>query len=326
MEQYPYSVCVPQTDGDASDVIQHLIDENPNRTIFFPDGEYLLSKPICTPADPKKSVHLQLSNFAVLKAADDWSSEEAMVRLGGIAPFNSITIDGSNYGITGGIIDGNGRADGISVDSGRETRILEVSVKHTRIGIHIKFGANSGSSDADIMNVNIVGTGGTDSVGVLVEGYDNSFTNMRIANVFTGFDIRSGGNVLRNIHPLYTSDYTDYQESAAFRDSNENNWYNFCYSDQFAVCFRQTSGGRNIYSDCFGFWYSSKGGKTTAFRADKAFNSIVSHLKICFRGDTENTLLSVGEDGGCGVFETPAVRGLAAEDTAYLPYLSGKVI
>ena len=31
---------------DVSDEIQALIDANPNRTIFFPDGEYLVSKPI----------------------------------------------------------------------------------------------------------------------------------------------------------------------------------------------------------------------------------------------------------------------------------------
>ena len=50
---------------DASDAIQQLIDENPNRTIFFPDGVYRLRKPICTPADPAKSVSLQLASFAV---------------------------------------------------------------------------------------------------------------------------------------------------------------------------------------------------------------------------------------------------------------------
>ena len=69
---------------DVADQIQKLIDENPNRTIYFPDGVYVLSHPILTPADPKKSVDLKLSNYAVLKAADGWSSEQAMVRLGGM--------------------------------------------------------------------------------------------------------------------------------------------------------------------------------------------------------------------------------------------------
>ena len=49
---------------DVSEELQKIIDENPNRTIFFSDGEYYLSKPIFTPADPKKSVSLKLSNYA----------------------------------------------------------------------------------------------------------------------------------------------------------------------------------------------------------------------------------------------------------------------
>ena len=39
---------------DVSEELQKIIDENPNRTIFFPDGEYYLSKPIFTPATLKK--------------------------------------------------------------------------------------------------------------------------------------------------------------------------------------------------------------------------------------------------------------------------------
>ena len=37
---------------DVSAAIQKIIDSNPNRTLYFPDGIYLISKPISTPADP----------------------------------------------------------------------------------------------------------------------------------------------------------------------------------------------------------------------------------------------------------------------------------
>ena len=50
---------------DVSDAIQNVINRNPNRTIFFPDGAYMISKPILTPADPKKSVALVLSIYAL---------------------------------------------------------------------------------------------------------------------------------------------------------------------------------------------------------------------------------------------------------------------
>ena len=90
---------------DVADMLQKLIDDNPKRTIYFPDGVYLLSHPIATPAKPSLSVDLRLSNYAVLKAAPDWKDPEAIVRLGGKVPFNDIRTNGSNYGLTGGIID-----------------------------------------------------------------------------------------------------------------------------------------------------------------------------------------------------------------------------
>ena len=141
---------------DVSDGLQQLIDSNPNRTIFFPDGTYLLRKPILTPAHPEKSVDLQLSNFAKIKASQDWDSSEAMIRLGASHPANDIYTCGSNYGINGGIVDGSGIANGISIDGGRETYIRNVNIKNTRIGIHVKTGANNGSSDADIHSFKLI--------------------------------------------------------------------------------------------------------------------------------------------------------------------------
>ena len=116
---------------DVSDAIQKVIDTHPNRTLYFPDGTYLLSKPIATPAEPTLSVDLQLSNYAIIKAAPGWTNSEALVRLGGIHPANNIRTPGSNYSFTGGIIDGSGVAKGISIDSGRETKVRCVSMKST---------------------------------------------------------------------------------------------------------------------------------------------------------------------------------------------------
>ncbi|MBE6607555.1 MAG: hypothetical protein E7633_03240 [Ruminococcaceae bacterium] len=311
---------------DVADDIQNIIDANPNRTIYFPDGTYILSKPICTPADPKKSVSLQLSKYAIIKASDDWNSEEALVRLGGKDAFNDIYTDGSNYSFVGGIVDGNERANGISIDSGRETLIRDVSIKHTVIGIHIKRGANSGSSDADIMNVNIVGRGDTSSKGVLIEGWDNTFTNMRIAKVFTGVEIRSAGNFLRNIHPLYVSNYEDYENSCAFRDVEGGNFYNNCYSDQFGIGFYTAESRLSTFDSCFCFWYSPKMGRHTAFKAEKKFCSVVANFKSGFRNDTENILLSVGESGGNGILSNPIVNPNILADDTYKEYLRGEVI
>ena len=188
---------------DVSDELQKIILDNPNKTIYFPDGEYLISKPICTPGNPKHAVSLELSTFAVIRATENWSEDEALVRMGAAEPYNDIYTPGSNYYFTGGILDGSGKANGISIDSGRETCIHHVSIKNTRVGIHIKWGANNRSSDADVHSVNIVGNDAKDSIGVWLVGHDNTLTNMRIASVHTGILAESGGNIFRNLHPLY---------------------------------------------------------------------------------------------------------------------------
>ena len=309
---------------DAADALQALIDGNPNRTIYLPDGVYLLSHPICTPADPRKSVDLQLSNYAVLRAAQSFSGA-ALVRLGGKDPANDTATPGSNYSLTGGVLDGSGFANGVTIESGRETAIREVSIKNTVVGIHILYGANAGSSDADVRNINIIGTGGTDSVGILVDGYDNTFTDIRIGHVFVGVHLRASGNSMRNLHPLYYSDYTDYENSCAFLDECGSNVYDYCYSDQFCVGFRTVGNISNIYTNCFCYWYSAAGGREIGFYADGKFQSTVTNTRITFRDDTRNAVLKTTRFFGSGTFDNLLVRASDSADKSYLRFVRGNL-
>ena len=294
----------PSSGEDVSEALQQLIDANPNRTIYFPDGEYVISKPICTPAEPTLSVALQLSNYAIIRAAEGWSHTEAMIRLGGKDEANNIATPGSNYYLDGGVIDGDGVAKGVSIDSGRETVIRNTSIKNVEVGIHVKRGANNNSSDCDITGVNIVGNNSSTSVGLLVEGYDNTFTNMRIAAVHTGVELRSQANSLRNIHPLYYGGKDGYDlTSTGFLDLAGNNWYEFCYSDEFAAGFTIAKDRRSLYNDCFAYWYSNRGDKHVGIKAEGKFNSSVRNLNLGFakhNAAKENVVLEVGEAGGKG--------------------------
>lgn len=314
---------------DVSDAIQKVIDENPNRTIFFPDGEYVLAKPIATSANPKNSVSLHLSNYAVLKAADGWDHTEAMVRLGGAEAFNNIMTNGSNYYFYGGIIDGNGVANGISIDSGRETSVRNVSIKHTYIGLHIKTGANSRSSDADIDTVNIVGNNKAGSIGVYVVGYDNTLTNMRIANVQTGVKLEGAGNFLRNLHPLmiYSEEpQYDYTESVGFDDQSGGNWYDFCYSDQFAVGFKMANHTLSTYQTCFCFWYK-KDDMQVGFQATGKFNSTIWNTKVNLsHKDITSAYIQVATPGGGGQIDCPIFNVENDTNSQYKDYLKGDVM
>lgn len=309
---------------DVSGAIQRIIDDNPNRTIYFPDGVYLIAEPILTPADPAKSVALELSNYAVIKAAPEWPHDEAMIRLGGKDAANDITTPGSNYYLSGGVIDGSGVAAGISIDSGRETVIRDTAIKNVSLGIHVKRGVNSGSSDCDIHDVNITGNNRPESVGVLVEGYDNTFTNMRIGGVYTGFHLRSQANSLRNIHPLYygASD-NSYAASCGFMDEAGNNWYDFCYSDEFATGFVCT--GRSLYDNCYAYWYSKRGTKHTAFKSTGRFLSLVLNPHIGFgihNATEDNRILEAGEPGGSGRIENLFVLDPnLVTDQTHIPYI-----
>ena len=288
----------------CSDAIQRLIDANPNREIFFPDGTYLLDKPVCTPAHPEKSVSLRLSAYAKFKAAPGWTNAEAMVRLGGIHPANNIMLPGSWYWLKGGIIDGSGVANGVSIDGGRETLVADCSMKGVHIGLHIKHGANSGSSDSDIRNVNIVGNNAPDSIGVLVDGYDNTLANMRIYAVAKGVVVNSSGNCLRDIHPLLAmkKEQEFYSNSVGFEINAADNWMDFCYSDQFATGFKFGKNGGGILDKCFCYWYLSKPWmRHVGFSSVGQFRAKVQTPTVVFRNcDATNCLVEVGAPGGGG--------------------------
>ena len=322
----------PNTEEDVSDAIQSVIDTNPNRTIYFPDGEYVISKPILTPADPLKSVSLELSNYAIIKASSSWSSDEAMIRLGASFQKNDIYTPGSNYYISGGIIDGNSKANGISIDGGRETKVENVSIKNTVVGLHIKYGANSGSSDADISNVNIVGCASTNSIGVVIDGYDNTLSNMRIARVQTGVMLNAPGNFLRNIHPLYISENQlnsdTYKDSVGFFDKAGGNWFDICYSDQFSTGFLMNDKSNSIYDKCFCFWYAVHGPQT-GFKADGQFSGTIKSGKVVFHSESPaelNAYISVKDNGGNGIIENPIFNESSSANKTYSKYLVGKIL
>ncbi len=322
------------TGVDVADQIQQVIDSNPRRTIFFPDGEYLISKPLCTAGHPDTAVSLDLSNFAIIKATPDWSSDECMIRLGGKDRYFRINKCGTNNFLSGGIIDGSGVAKGLSIDSGREYSIRNVSLKFVTHGIHVKWNDEYGSNDSDIFNVNIVGMGVKGSVGLLIEGSDNTFANMRIANFEVGVRCSGGGNFLRNIHPLYIykddNDFShageiEYLDSVGFDDRSNGTWYDICYSDNFATGFRMADKSKSIYNSCFAYWYTTRGDVEIGFESTGRFNSVIKSSRIDLRNVSEAAYLKVAEAGGSGSIDCPIFRTEACTNDHHIPYLTSKI-
>ena len=314
---------------DVSADIQKIIDENPQATIYFPDGEYQISKPIVTSSDPAKAVSLKLSTFAIIKATSEWDDDNGyMIQLGGKDKTFTVDAVGSNYYMEGGCIDGSYKARGVEVAGGLETSVRYVSIKFVTEGLHIALNEESPSSYADIETVNIVGCKLPGSVGVLVDSNGNTFTNMRVAGFEVATKANGKNNIFRNLHMLYiySSNY-NYSDSVGFWDTSEGNTYDICYPDNFAIGFRTSGHTMSVYNNCYAYWYKKEEGqKQYGFASDGKFNSVLKNYRVDLVTQTDGRFMVVAEEGGNGIVEYPAFPVGACDDDTYKDYLVGKVV
>ncbi len=305
---------------DCADGIQKLIDQNPGRTLYFADGTYTISKPLVISAHPDEKVSFELADYAVIKAADSWSSNDAMIRLGAKnADIFHDEVGSTNASIIGGIIDGNGKAKGIAVEGGRDSAITSVTVKNTTVGIVLGdyFGYRAKTV---VENTDIVGNGKDDSIGIDMTSDLNYLDIVQIDNCGTGVRISGNGNSLRNTHVTYAGDSVF---SIGFDDSGEQTNYDFCYSESYATGFYMAEGANgSTYTSCYAFWTNGLATQT-AFESEGKFNSVVRSCRADFV-DTSATaaLLKVGESGGMGKLLYPIVKRVAnIDDATYKSYL-----
>ena len=308
---------------DASAGLQKAIDENPNKTIYIPDGTYVLSKPIKTSADPAKCVSLRLSNYAVFSAGSDWSGEEGetLFMLGALDSDKN-----ANYYMIGGVMSCGGSAGAITVCGGYAL-IHNFSIKQAYNGIVIKDGARADVDSGVIIgsSSNNVNNGG--AIGVIMEGKNSTLTNMRICDVNVGVKVTGSSNRLRNIHPLYVG--KDNTESTGFWDLGETNYYDVCYSDQFAVGFRISAETKSVFNGCFAFWYAGNTGRHYGFLAEGQFNSIIRDTQVNLAyPERDSTFLSVALNGGNGVVLFPRMSNPNNDDHKDIwgPYLKTDIL
>ena len=304
----------PDTGADVSDAIQKLIDENPNRTLYFPDGVYLLSKPITTSADPAKTVSFKLSNFAHFKAMDSWETRsEPLFKLGATDMTDEFASVAYHYSLEGGIFDGSDKADAIWVMGAGNVSIRYSSIKNTVVGIHVKAtDEDHNGPTVDVHTVNIVGSGTEDSYGVILDTNDNTLTNMRIASNLIAIKLTGSDNFLRNLHPLFIfesalNNEAVYRKSVSFYDVGKCNFYDNCYNDQFATGFYFGKDTASVLDCCFNYWYSPNYGIHNSYVCEGQFNCIIRYSSSdtghADRG-TECNFLLVGEAGGKGTIDT----------------------
>ena len=250
--------------NDYTAAIKKAIEENPNGTIYFPDGIYEISDTVVIPANTKKSVSFRLSNYATIKAVN-WSDKtKPMIRMGvfdqGEDTENIGNVDHSarNVYFKGGVIDASGIASGITVEGSEDIMLANFTVKNSYIGVNlIDPGNSTHSTSADIENVHVVGNGENGAVGVVVQSSLNTLTNMRLSDVQYGMKCMGNGsnNIFRSIQAIGTR--LEGSDNAGFWDMSDGNQYDICYSDQFATGFLIEEHARSIYNSCVCNWWSA---------------------------------------------------------------------
>ena len=306
----------PDPKKDVADAIQKLIDENPNRTLYFPDGTYMLSKPIETSADPDKKVSFKLSNYAQFKPMDTWTYGEPLFKIGARDEASDAPDAENGVVFEGGILHGDNRADAIWVVGGGNVSIRYSAIKYAVVGIHVKADENGGGPTVDVTTTNIVGSGTLDSVGVILETDNNTLTNMRIAANQICIKLLGNGNFLRNLHPLYVfrsglKAEENYVNSIAFYDGGTRNFYDNCYNDQFSTGFYLVEGNKSIFDCCFNYWYTEGYGYHNAFVCEGKFDAVIRMADAEFGINTDGiecNFLLVGEDGGSGMIDAVAYK------------------
>ena len=318
----------PNTGEDLSAKIQELIDKYPRKTIFFPDGVYTIARPIKTSSNPQKAVSLHLSSFAIIKASNSWKGRtEHMIQLGAIDETFTISQTGSNYYMYGGIIDGNRKANGIILEGGRETSVRQISIKNVIQGLKIAYNEVYGSNDCDFEAIDIEGCYIPGSVGVHVDGLDNTLTDIRINGFEIGMQMTKAGNLMHNVHAVYEHrDSWDYNDSIGFLDSSGSNWMDGFHAEGFRVAYRIRGGGLDMLNDCVASWSDPEATAQTAIATDGRFSSIVTNFKAEFGEGANCMFLDLGAEGGKGVIQYPIFDKSKVNNTSYINHLVGKVI
>lgn len=306
---------------EASKYIQNLIDENPNKTLYFPDGTYFFSTPLKVPTEAGKSVSIRFSNRVVIQPSASWSSGEALICIGSDTEKSNAKGGEDTCTVSGGTIDTNGKVEtGVLVKGAGNVLVSNMSVKKANIGIHIK------TNNVDVDNVVITGNDSVGCTGVLLEGSYNTLTNMRIYKIHTGIKLTKGNNVLRNLHPLLSPTNVS-NDTCGFWDISEGNFYDYCYSDQLATGFRLGDGNASVLNGCFAYWYSNKITRHWGIHATGRFNSVVRSTTIAmndYEGNASNAYIVV-EDAFEAQSQGMVIDPLSEAHNPYGDFISNMV-
>lgn len=265
--------------------IQNIIDNNPNKVIYFPDGVYNVSGTIRTSATSTKRVVLYLSKYATIKASNVFTAGNYLIDIGGKDSFD--INDGTPLGIVGGIIDTNYRASGIKVEKCHMAIVSNLVITNlAHVGIDVEQSQNV-SADAQIRNVIVYGQPLlATNIGLVLNSSDNNVNTFRTMHTGKGIVINKGGNIFYDCHVLCSADtMTDYEDTVGFEINEGSNQFDNIYSDNYSTGIKFPMGNsKNVVGHYFCLWYSASAGHTHSFFSGSFNGNIIDTVQ----GDVPN--------------------------------------
>ena len=281
-------------DGVTDDyaVLQGLIDDNPHKTIYLPDGTYLISDTLHISTGNANQVNLKLDHNAVITTDQ---SIDYLLEVGTEEGSYDRYAEGSIVWIDGGIFNCGNAGSAIYLSANqKQTKVSNTIIYGVdQYGIYIDRGINtSSSSDADIMNVSINGKGSeVGGVGVYAYGYDNKISHVRVNKCQIGvYD--AGGSFYTDVHALYsyTSNSVTVQQYEATKGfvfaGAGTTMCEQCYADTFANGFvLEGVGTAHVFlNESMCYWYTAvDGAKVNAIkvaRNDQPYKLKVSNFEL----------------------------------------------
>lgn len=307
-------VIVTQHDiaNDGSDVataLQNLIDANPNKAIYFPDGTYGLTKPITTSCQLGYMTPLILSSQATIKALVGFDGEY-VIELGGKGTYQ----DRMNHGIYigGGIVDGGNLVGGIRTGSCQSPTVENLLIQdYVNYGLYVGDGSNASSSDGVFTNLSLQSARETadmrKSTGIYVKGLDNMFSNIWIMHSMRGMEFDSGGNLMTNVHAVGSNyDYfgDNYTDTCGFYiiDGNDNFFQNV-YPDNFATGFHLPENKFNRFENIKCSWWDTSEKQHRCIEVEGQYMALkVDGMKVEFPATGLNQILVPTGNFYSGIF------------------------
>ena len=284
---------------DDTAAIQTAINTNPNKTIFIPQGVYMVSRTLVTKRDDDYKVFIEMDAKATLKATASFSGDYVLY-VCGEGTETPYRFTHQQTGLHGGVIDCNGVTGGIRLGRSHESFFSEVFIINCpTIGMWVE---ESYSADCYLSKIMMYATKTPDNIpngqiGLKVDAYDNNIEYIRTCDFNIGIQINGAGNFFTGCHPLWTGTGAGSVETSegtiGYDIHGSDNYLDHCYQDKFSIGIKLQDNVNPKIVNFFDYHYpNSWGNHYSIYNTGEEMNADVRGLVATFNPSSTNYVYS----------------------------------